>query len=654
MIPIPTHGEIFIRYGPAPAATPDQPGAPAIMLPAGADDPAQTAAASADTAGAARADGAAASALSLDAAAISEIVRAELARAGPASAALQPDSVTTITRADLAELEERLATRLTVPSDTALAAASLDAAAVTEIVRAELLRAGTAGAALTQPDTLGRVTRADLVELEERLASRLATMLSEASSTATPDPAAPAQPSAEMAELSRQVDELAQLVRDGMVRDPASPALVSVTGAPLTEVVTEMQAPFVPALELRLGSSSVRNAGPGVGVAMDASLGNPWVGRLQPYAGVHFAQASVDGAVGSTPFAGSVTSVGAAAGMQLALPQIRSLAPALSVGVSGIAGGTRGDTPAEATVIDDLYGGFVMGPRVALTTEWDRLAGSSLRVMGSVARLWAGPRGGWSVQAGVRWSRPEQPTTVVRPVIQPLALQSTDSRPPAPAAPAATAGDTVVVSTTDPAVTSRLEALEASLRQEREARARAERSADSIAAQNLAVRARADTLAATAAEVERVRREAEARSEELRRTLQALVGVAPDVQSVRETGRGLEVVIGGGLFPAGSTTLAPAARAQVERVGQLILQGPSQRLLVVGHTDATGSAETNRVISQRRAEAVRDALVDAGLDEGAINVIASGEDAPIADNETADGRSRNRRVEVVVLGLGPS
>jgi outer membrane protein OmpA-like peptidoglycan-associated protein len=187
-----------------------------------------------------------------------------------------------------------------------------------------------------------------------------------------------------------------------------------------------------------------------------------------------------------------------------------------------------------------------------------------------------------------------------------------------------------------------------------EARARASRSADSIAAQNLAVRARADTLAATAAEVERVRREAEARSEELRRTLQALVGVAPDVQSVRETGRGLEVVIGGGLFPAGSTTLAPAARAQVERVGQLILQGPSQRLLVVGHTDATGSAETNRVISQRRAEAVRDALVDAGLDEGAINVIASGEDAPIADNETADGRSRNRRVEVVVLGLGPS
>jgi outer membrane protein OmpA-like peptidoglycan-associated protein len=211
-----------------------------------------------------------------------------------------------------------------------------------------------------------------------------------------------------------------------------------------------------------------------------------------------------------------------------------------------------------------------------------------------------------------------------------------------------------VVSTTDPGVTPRLVALVASPRQEREARARAERSADSIAAQNLAVRARADTLAATAAEVERVRREAEARSEELRRTLQALVGVAPDVQSVRETGRGLEVVIGGGLFPAGSTTLAPAARAQVERVGQLILQGPSQRLLVVGHTDATGSAETNRVISQRRAEAVRDALVDAGLDEGAINVIASGEDAPIADNETADGRSRNRRVEVVVLGLGPS
>jgi outer membrane protein OmpA-like peptidoglycan-associated protein len=438
---------------------------------------------------------------------------------------------------------------------------------------------------------------------------------------------------------------------------PVATPVVAVPADTHTQVVTEMRAPFFGGLELRFGTSSVRDSGAGVGVALDAFLGQPLAGRLQPYGSVHLAQTSVDGTIGATPYVGSVTSYGTSAGLRLRLPQIRSVVPGLSVGVSAVAGGTRGDTPAQATVVEDLYGGFVMGPRVALTTEWDRVAGSSLRIMGSVGRLWAGPRGGWTVQAGVRWSRPARPRTVVRPSGPPAAESSTAGRP---AADVETAADTtspappVTASPSpDSALVARLEALESALANERQARERAQLAVDSVAAESRAARTRADSLAAaaaaTASAAERRREAAQARREELRRNLQALVGVVPDVQSVRATERGLEVVIGGGLFPTGATTLSPEARAQVERVGRVLVQAQVRRLMVDGHTDSTGADETNRLISRLRAEAVRDVFASLGFPPAAITVIASGEGSPVADNATRDGRTRNRRVEIVIL-----
>ena len=65
-----------------------------------------------------------------------------------------------------------------------------------------------------------------------------------------------------------------------------------------------------------------------------------------------------------------------------------------------------------------------------------------------------------------------------------------------------------------------------------------------------------------------------------------------------------------------------------------------------GHTDAQGAAETNRDLSQRRAIAVREVLIQMGVTSTRITAVGYGEDQPIADNATAEGRAKNRRVEL--------
>ena len=69
---------------------------------------------------------------------------------------------------------------------------------------------------------------------------------------------------------------------------------------------------------------------------------------------------------------------------------------------------------------------------------------------------------------------------------------------------------------------------------------------------------------------------------------------------------------------------------------------------VAGHTESVGAAESNLELSRRRAEAVVAFLKDAGVDVGRISSVGYGETKPIAPNDTADGRARNRRIEFSV------
>jgi outer membrane protein OmpA-like peptidoglycan-associated protein len=84
-------------------------------------------------------------------------------------------------------------------------------------------------------------------------------------------------------------------------------------------------------------------------------------------------------------------------------------------------------------------------------------------------------------------------------------------------------------------------------------------------------------------------------------------------------------------------------------MGSRLRSASRYALLVEGHTDATGQAGDNLRLSLDRAESVRLALIASGIEPGRITSTGSGEAVPIGDNDTAAGRTANRRVEVVVL-----
>jgi outer membrane protein OmpA-like peptidoglycan-associated protein len=100
------------------------------------------------------------------------------------------------------------------------------------------------------------------------------------------------------------------------------------------------------------------------------------------------------------------------------------------------------------------------------------------------------------------------------------------------------------------------------------------------------------------------------------------------------------------LFDSGSSVLKPGAIAQIEKVGEILAKYSDDRIRVEGHTDAQGSKRTNEELSLRRADAVKRVLLGRGVKEAQITALGMGEERPIADNKTAEGRRQNRRVEL--------
>lgn len=102
-------------------------------------------------------------------------------------------------------------------------------------------------------------------------------------------------------------------------------------------------------------------------------------------------------------------------------------------------------------------------------------------------------------------------------------------------------------------------------------------------------------------------------------------------------------------FASGSASIANADAADLKKVADLMDLDKTSEVVIKGHTDSLGRAAFNQQLSQRRAEAVRDALVsNYGVDPERISAVGMGEASPIADNRTAEGRAQNRRVEAAI------
>lgn len=116
----------------------------------------------------------------------------------------------------------------------------------------------------------------------------------------------------------------------------------------------------------------------------------------------------------------------------------------------------------------------------------------------------------------------------------------------------------------------------------------------------------------------------------------------------RQTERGLVLTLGDVLFDTASANLKPGAQTTIAQLAAYLAEDPDRRLLIEGHADARGSESYNQDLSQRRADAVANALYRQGVAANRVTVVGLGEQYPLASNDTAAGQQENRRVEVII------
>jgi outer membrane protein OmpA-like peptidoglycan-associated protein len=210
---------------------------------------------------------------------------------------------------------------------------------------------------------------------------------------------------------------------------------------------------------------------------------------------------------------------------------------------------------------------------------------------------------------------------------------------------------------------------EARLRAEADAQARASDEQRKLAEQaRTAAQAEQLKAQAAAAEAQRLRADAEKARQEaeaartaadaarrqaeddraaIRNRLKEQLGRILDT---RESARGLIVDIGDVNFATGKFDLKPEARERLAKVSGLLIATMGLKVRVEGHTDSVGSDELNQKLSEQRANTVRTYFVESGVPEAIITAEGFGKTRPVAENNTAAGRQKNRRVELVVSG----
>ncbi|OHB33624.1 MAG: hypothetical protein A2X84_04660 [Desulfuromonadaceae bacterium GWC2_58_13] len=148
---------------------------------------------------------------------------------------------------------------------------------------------------------------------------------------------------------------------------------------------------------------------------------------------------------------------------------------------------------------------------------------------------------------------------------------------------------------------------------------------------------------AMTAEAEQAKAEALA-AEERTKKLEAQIAELEATKSER----GLVITLGDVLFDTNKSELRSGAHYTIDKLAAFLAEYPTRNVQIEGFTDSTGAEEYNRRLSERRAEAVRNVLAAQGVDSRRLMTRGYGVEFPVASNETAEGRQRNRRVEIII------
>jgi outer membrane protein OmpA-like peptidoglycan-associated protein len=100
-------------------------------------------------------------------------------------------------------------------------------------------------------------------------------------------------------------------------------------------------------------------------------------------------------------------------------------------------------------------------------------------------------------------------------------------------------------------------------------------------------------------------------------------------------------------FPQNNVKLTEDAKKELENVYEVMKANPSLKVKIVGHADGIGSESYNKHVAKRRAESVRQFLISKGISKKRMTAVGMGKEAPVAPNDSPDGRAKNRRVDII-------
>ena len=372
--------------------------------------------------------------------------------------------------------------------------------------------------------------------------------------------------------------------------------------------------PSLAGIEFRAGVAFPEEASTGFSGSLDLDLGFLRTPRLRTVLGFNYFRADVDRRSGADRVGGSLSAPGGRAALRFEPLGVAGIRPFIGAGLSGHV--VSADVP-DAD-IQQLLEGFYVG---AVLSGGFIVALDSARRVSATAearRVFITNVSHSALEVGIRYTP---------------------------------RGDAMY---TDEGAGRRRSSEEDRLRAEE-----ARREADRLARERIAEieryeRERIAGERAVQQQQRQVEREEEQRyAAAARARYQALLDLTSEVASVteiREIDRGLVIVVGEGLFTPERDQLSLLPRQQVGRIARALARYEANPISVEVHTDAAGGAAAARRLSERRAEAIRAALIEEGLDPGRIQTAGHGDTRPVADGATEEGRARNRRVEIVIVG----